>query len=319
MQPLFTHFAALKISDGLEWEIVLIDNASTDGTVEWVQELVKVNDWKIRLKCIREEKPGLNYARETGARAASHDWILFCDDDNLLHSDYLEHWYSIVNNNQGLGAIGGQGILSDDIVSPNWFEKYSHSYALGPQASSSGILPKGSALYGAGLFIFKKHILKWMDAGFHLIMSDRKGNSLASGGDLEWCYLLQMQGFRLYYDEKLVFEHRIRQERLTWAYYMKLKQGIASGIALLEPYRFLLLKGNAFFSFVCYLTVRTIMAQLVWLKQEISFLLKPVGNQNDEMKLGLQTVAAKAYSYRKFYCRSVSGFFNLKKILDAKI
>ncbi|MEN9951585.1 MAG: hypothetical protein RLY85_2337 [Bacteroidota bacterium] len=319
MQLLFSHFAALQIPDGLDWEIVLTDNASTDGTVEWVQELVKVQDWRFNLKCIREEKPGLNHAREAGARAAKHDWILFCDDDNLLNPDYLEHWFEIVNNNPDLGAIGGQGILSDDLVRPDWFEKYSHSYALGPQASSSGILPRGSALYGAGLFVYKKQVLKWRDAGFQMIMSDRKGNSLASGGDLEWCYLLQLQGLSLYYDDKLVFVHHIRQDRLIWSYYIKLKQGIASGVALLEPYRFLILKGNAVFAFLLYQTGKTFMAQVIWYYQKLKLIIIPVGRLSDESLLGLQIVAAKASSYRKSYFRSVSGFFKLKKILNANI
>ena len=42
MQRLFSHFAALRIPVGLEWQIVLTDNASTDGTLEWVEELVRV-------------------------------------------------------------------------------------------------------------------------------------------------------------------------------------------------------------------------------------------------------------------------------------
>jgi hypothetical protein len=45
----------------------------------------------------------------------------------------------------------------------------------------------------------------------------------------------------------------------------------------------------------------------------------PVGRLSDESLLGLQIVAAKASSYRKSYFRSVSGFFKLKKILNANI
>jgi glycosyltransferase involved in cell wall biosynthesis len=319
MQQLFAHFAALNIPAGLEWEIILTDNASTDGTVEWVKELIRTQDWRFNLKCICEEKPGLNHARESGARAASHDWILFCDDDNLLQPDYLERWYEVVNTNPDLGAIGGQGILGDDVVRPDWFEKYSHSYALGPQASSSGILPKGSALYGAGLFVFKKPVLQWMDAGLQLMMSDRKGNSLASGGDLEWCYLLQLKGFRLYYDERLVFVHQIRQDRLVWPYYLKLKQGIASGVALLEPYRFLLLKGNSAIAFIWHQTFKTLMAQVIWYNQKIKLKFMPADRLSNESSLGLQILAAKATSYWRFYTTSLSGFVNLKKILNAKV
>jgi hypothetical protein len=45
----------------------------------------------------------------------------------------------------------------------------------------------------------------------------------------------------------------------------------------------------------------------------------PVGRLSDESSLGLQILAAKASSYRRFYSTSISGFVNLKKILNAKV
>ena len=313
MLDLFKHFTMLTIPAELEWEIVLTDNASTDGTVEWVKELLRINDWNLNTKIVREVKPGLNHAREAGARAAKIEWIIFCDDDNLLDPVYVAQWYKIVQRYTDLGAVGGQGRLDNTDDLPGWVSKYSHSYALGPQAKQSGYLPTGSALYGASLFIRKSPVLKMIDNGYKWVMTDRRGNSLASGGDLEWCFLLQLNGFKLYYEESMIFIHAIKPERFTWSYYLQLKRGIASGVALLEPYRFLLLHGKSTLYFLNYFFVRMLMAQIVFLKHYFNELLSASMRKTDEQQLGLLIVQTKAKSYRSLFFQSFAHFRLLKK------
>ena len=313
MLDLFTHFAALNIPYGLEWEIILADNASTDGTAEWVKELNQNYDWQLNFKIIKEEKPGLNHAREAGARAAKYDWILFCDDDNWLDPDYVFHWYNVVNNCPDVGAVGGQARLGDLDDVPLWVSKYGHSYALGPQANHTGYLPKGAALYGAGLFIKKSPVLDMLDNGFKWVMTDRKGNSLSSGGDLEWCYLLQLNGYKLYFEEQMTFVHAIKPDRFNWSYYLKLKRGIASGVALLEPYRFLLLHGTTTMNFFIFLLSKFLLAQFIFTKQFLLQLFRSAVRSNDEQQLGLIIVDAKARSYRSSFYNALKHFRFLKK------
>lgn len=319
MLDLFTHLAALKIPAELEWEIILTDNASTDGTTEWVNELYQTNEWYFRLVKIKEVKPGLNHAREAGARAASFDWILFCDDDNWLAPDYISHWYRIVNEFPEVGAVGGQGILIKADKLPDWVNKFGHSYAIGPQSHSSGYLPLGAALYGAGLFIKKSPVLAMLENGFKWVMTDRKGNSLSSGGDLEWCYLMQLSGYKLYYEEQMTFIHAIKSDRIKWSYYLQLKKGIASGVALLEPYKFLLLEGRSILSFSVYLFGKSIMAQLVHIKQYFFQLMIPAFRKTEEQQLGVLIVEVKASSYRKGFVKAVKHFRLLKKFIIANL
>ena len=319
MLDLFTHFASLKIPAEFDWEIVLVDNASTDGTGEWVNELYQTNDWHFKLVKISEKKPGLNHARETGARTASFEWILFCDDDNWLEPDYLLHWYNIVNQFTDVGAVGGQGVLRNLNNLPAWVNKFGHSYALGPQASHIGYLPLGAALYGAGLFIKKSPVLNMLDNGFDWVMTDRKGNTLASGGDLEWCFLVQLNGYKLYYHDQMRFVHAIRSDRFNWSYYLKLKKGIASGAALLEPYKFLLLEGSSCPGFIVYLFGKLIMAQLVNIKQYLFHLITPAFRQTDDQQLGVLIVQVKASSYRKGFVKAVKHFRSLKKFTIANL
>lgn len=71
-------------------------------------------------------------------------------------------------------------------------------------------------------------------------MSDRTGNSLSSGGDVELCYLLQLAGYEIWFDQGLKFFHWMPNSRINWSYYLKLKKGIVSGSARLFSYSCLL-------------------------------------------------------------------------------
>lgn len=68
------------------------------------------------------------------------------------------------------------------------------------------------------------------------MMSDRTGNNLSSGGDVEWCYLLQLAGYEIWFDQGLKFLHWMPNSRINWSYYLQLKKGIVSGSARLFSY-----------------------------------------------------------------------------------
>ena len=65
-----------------EWELLLVDNASTERLAEtW--EL----SWHPRARQIREDELGLTPARLRGIRESGGDCLVFVDDDNVLTTD----------------------------------------------------------------------------------------------------------------------------------------------------------------------------------------------------------------------------------------
>lgn len=74
-----------------EFEVVLVDDGSTDGTAEMVKEL----NPPCGLKYLYQQKSGLAAGRNLGIRNADGEVILFIDDDILSDVDLLkEHWAS---------------------------------------------------------------------------------------------------------------------------------------------------------------------------------------------------------------------------------
>ena len=314
------HISRLHIPDNILWEVVVVDNASTDNTSNWINNLNSTHNFHFDISVVQESQPGLNIARLTGARNAKYDWLLFCDDDNLLDSNYVQCWFDAISSNQHLGAVGGRGIPLIDIPVPAWFNIYSHSYAVGKQLDKTGYLNNGAALYGAGLCILKTPILNIINAGFKMVMADRESGKLTSGGDLEWCYLIQLSGLNLYYDDRMIFKHQLNSTRLNWDYYIQLKSGIASGVGLLESYHFIFKHGyKSPFLFILYyfhkLTISILTFFSFWIKTNIFHIHK----MDDINNLGLTVLQSKAFSYLSKFRSSYFHYNSLKNTFRAVI
>lgn len=219
-------------------EILVVDNASIDETADLVEKCLKDKfsdgDWKV----LKESKSGLLHARLKGLEESKYDWVLFCDDDNVLFPDFLSVCQKLLIKGSKLGVLGSHGIPEFENKKPEWFDSYSSSYAVGPQLKNTNLRRHLDYVYGASSIYRKKGLLELFSSGFLPILSDRKGNLLVSGGDVEWCALMQLLGYQIAYSPRLKFYHQIPQRRLTWDYYLKLKKGITSGAGLLFPYHY---------------------------------------------------------------------------------
>ena len=68
------------------YELILVDDGSTDGSIELVQRLISC---KQHCRLVLNEHGGVCTARNTGLELASGDYICFVDSDDLVFPDYL--------------------------------------------------------------------------------------------------------------------------------------------------------------------------------------------------------------------------------------
>ena len=68
------------------YELLLIDDGSTDGSVALIQSLIQGRD---RACLIQNEHGGVAKARNAGLDRAKGDYICFVDSDDLIYPDYL--------------------------------------------------------------------------------------------------------------------------------------------------------------------------------------------------------------------------------------
>lgn len=229
------HLSKQSVNPLIPWEVVLVDNASTDGTAEIAQSA-----WtsKIPLKIIHEPQLGVAYARISGINACQFSYISFVDDDNWVMENWVETAYYKMEAHPDAGAIGGPSEAVLESPAPEWFSRYAKNYAVGKQYEEPGKIVKQSGLlWGAGLVIRKEVWDILYSHGFTPLLISRKGKSLLSGEESEMLILFKLMGVSLYYFPDLKIKHFMPTGRLNWKYYLRLKKGLGASSVYLDIYR----------------------------------------------------------------------------------
>ncbi|MEN4447651.1 glycosyltransferase [Mycobacterium sp. SM3041] len=93
--------AVLGQETSTEFEIVVADNGSTDGTADLVRSY---RDPRVRL-VDAGRAPGANVARNVGIAASKGDFILLTDADDVVHNGWIEAYHRAFMG--GAQAVGG--------------------------------------------------------------------------------------------------------------------------------------------------------------------------------------------------------------------
>lgn len=301
---------ALELQKGeYDWEVIIVDNYSTDGTSDWVK--TRLNYSQLKWILVQETQPGLSFARLAGIRKAKFDFLLFCDDDNILFPDYLQIGYELLMDNPQVGVVGGEGSIPSSTPKPDWFDRYSSSYAVGPQGKERGeVSIKRGFVYGAGSFFRKATLLEIFDSEFQPYFTGRKSDTLTAGDDVELCLLMKLKGFEIWFDPGLRFYHVILERRLIWDYYLQLKAGITAGAAVFFSYEYFMRNGGrTILGFRMAYFKRLAFHQLLLFKN--IFLGRGKASTPDD-QLAKMILAVKAESFRTGFEVSKNHFIQLR-------
>lgn len=231
------HLAQQSVIDKINFEIIIVDNASTDQSVAIaLDEWNKYNLKSVALRVLQQPKQGKVYALNMGMSMARFEYCVICDDDNWLRKDYLENTYKILENDPNIGAVGGRGIaVAESGQLPEWFADVEEGYACGKQAPCSSDITTRGHLWGAGLGTRTDLYRKVYD-DFPSILTGRSENTLLAGEDAEFCQRIVLKGYRLFYSSDLVFQHFIPTKRLTIPYRKSLFKGFEESNKVLNKY-----------------------------------------------------------------------------------
>lgn len=207
---------AISTMDRLEdFELIVVDNASTDNTATVIRDFAAEADYLVTLAF--EPNPGLGNARNCGWRHAQGDIVAFTDDDCYVDHQFGHAVLSVFQSNDQLGFLGGRILLFDPTDLRITIQESAEKREFPP----GKLIPAG-AIQGAN-FAFRRRALEAAN-GFDPLLG--AGTPFPSE-DVEMLSRLSALGWPgIYTPEPVVYHHHGRK---TTADAHKLSRGYDLG------------------------------------------------------------------------------------------
>lgn len=244
--PTLTHLAHQVVASTIRWEIILVDNNSSDNTLASSSECWQQLGAPVPLCLLSQPKPGKQFALEMAYDAAQYEFMCIVDDDNWLQADYLQRGYDIIQADASIGLLGGSNTGAFEVPAPNWFPAFQSSYAVGEPVTYSaegrrnlatGEVATGT-LWGAGLFIRHAMWRELQALHFKSLFTGRQGEKqLVAGEDDELCFVARLLGYKVWYDEQLRCTHYMTAGRLNETYLKRLYYASSRAYPTMSAYQ----------------------------------------------------------------------------------
>lgn len=183
-----------------DWELVIVDNRSTDQTADVVKQFAEAS--KLNVVLVHEPTPGLGNARNAGLRAAKGEILAFTDDDCLPADGFLQQTLNVFREDPKIGFIGGRILLHDPTDQPITIKESTIREEL-----PAGHFIEAGVIHGAN-FAFRKTALM-QAGGFDPFFG---AGSFYSVEDIDSAARVSALGWKGAYDPRpLVFHHHGRK------------------------------------------------------------------------------------------------------------
>jgi glycosyltransferase involved in cell wall biosynthesis len=208
---------ALELPAGAAGEVVVVDNASsTDDTRRVVEEAATgtaTGAPPIPIRYVREERPGLNWARARGARVATGDVVAYIDDDVVASPEWIARLL-VPFADSHVGAVTGLAMPLELETEAQWlFERYG-GFSRGFERrvyEASMMQPANAGVTGAGAnMAFRRDIVV---AGRLFEVELDAGTVTRTGGDTWALSRVLDDGHRVAYLPDALVWHRHRRDR----------------------------------------------------------------------------------------------------------
>lgn len=96
----------------VDWEAILVDDGSTDGSSELCDQYSKLDS---RIKVIHKSNEGLGLTRNCGVRNCIGEYVFFLDSDDYIEQDALEILYEDIKKNNA-DLVAGNFYYQNELV-----------------------------------------------------------------------------------------------------------------------------------------------------------------------------------------------------------
>jgi len=226
------------------FEVLVVDNASTDNTAEVAERdpsTQRLRNRGCEVRVVAEPRRGQTYARICGVRSARSRLVCFLDDDNIPEREYIANGL-IAFEDSSLALAVSRISARWEVAPPPSILRRQHLFAindyLGDSAHNWGAGPTIVPTVTAGMWVRRDAFLTAVPCDrVDLLLSGRVGRQLAGGEDIEIGFLIGKAGYRRGYAPTLRIAHEIPRVRFETAYVIRLIEAIVRGeLTLREKY-----------------------------------------------------------------------------------
>lgn len=209
---------SLLQQDYPDYEVIVVDNASSDGTREVINSRLP----HPRLQYIYEPVTGLSVARNTGAKASRGEILAYLDDDAIASPGWLKALGQAYQDNTKLAIAGGKVtlLLPEGKTIPSWLSSELAgnlgAYDLGDEVVSitnPGLTPRGLNYSLRRSF--------WQQVGGFDVNLGRVGKNLLSNEELQMTQLALKHQWQVAYVPQALVAHNVAPERLEPSWFLR--------------------------------------------------------------------------------------------------
>lgn len=194
-----------SVTDPNLFELIVVDNASTDGTKEYLEELSKQVD---NLRFIRNrENLGFAKACNQGAKIAKGKYFVFLNNDTIPLEGWLEEMIRVIEEEENVGVVGSKLLFPDGTIQHAGVEVTDYPLPISPfhiyyrwpsESKEANIKREYPAVTGACMLTPKQLFdeLGGFDEGF-----------INGYEDVDYCFRVKEKGYRIIYNPKSVLYH----------------------------------------------------------------------------------------------------------------
>jgi len=224
----------MEVPPEITWEAIVVDNNSKDGTKTAVEEFR--GNSRIKLKYLFEKEQGKSYALNSGSKAANGEFLVYTDDDVVVHPYWLTN---IVKALRGTHAacVGGKIHLDWEIPRPPWLNATLLGHLgyldLGEEpiklSTSENYRDYGPRLYGANIAVKSSVAEKY---GYFNTKMGPKAEKMYHAEDTHFIETLIQSGEDVYYIPDVIVNHCIPEKNIQKKYFRKrvFHQGESRGV-----------------------------------------------------------------------------------------
>jgi glycosyltransferase involved in cell wall biosynthesis len=209
------------------FEVIVVDNNSTDETETVCSVYMKENP-DLQAIYLNETQQGSSFARNTGAKHAHGEFLVFMDDDAVANKNFLENILSFFESHPMAGGLGGRIIPLYIPFEPKWMSHYVSSL-VGNFDYSSSLTTFSEDKYPLESNMAVRKLDFDSIGGFNENLPGVKGTLRIGGEGKDFFFRLKKLGKPIFYDPSVQVQHVVETSKLTREYMYRVASGIGRG------------------------------------------------------------------------------------------